>query len=407
MDIQTPESMSHFSAVLVLLGVAGLTVPFLNKFKVSPVLGYLLCGILLGPHGLVLLSSGFQSLAVVNDETVKSFAELGIVFLMFMIGLKLSLNDLWNMRHHILGLGSAQIIVTALVVTLIARAFGNTMELSVLLGACFALSSTAVVLQLFEEQKRMHDPAAKLSFSILLMQDLAVVPILTLLTAVSVKEEGQSLFMLMSQAIVMAVIAIVAIYFLGKKILQPLLHHLKPEKNPEWLMSFALFVVIGTAMLTESIGLSAALGAFLAGILLAETEYKDDIERMIAPMKGLMLGIFFLTVGMMIDVRAALQNPFWILASIVGIGCLKAAILFILCLLFKIKKQVAAETAIMLGQGGEFVFVIVTMALAYQIIPVEDAQFFMLVAAVSLLMTPFIAAFAPKMSKRIAALFGD
>lgn len=401
-----PELQNHFSELLILLGIAGLTIPFLQRFRISPVLGFLLCGILVGPYGLSLwlqnLGAGWDApLGIRDSEIVRGFAEMGIVFLMFMIGLKLSLNELWSMRHHILGLGSCQIVLTGTVVFLVARLFNNSMEMSFLLGACFALSSTAVVMQLLGEKKKEKSPVGKLCFSILLMQDLAVVPILTMIPAFAMASEENLSFIIL-KAFLVSALSIAAIYFIGLKVLEPVLRYLKPENHPEWLMSFVLFLVIGMAMLTESFGLSAALGAFMAGLLLAETEYRDDVELIISPVKGLLLGVFFLSIGMMIDVRALLDNPIWIFLSVIGIGVLKASLLFLLCRLFRLEKALSAETAIMLGQGGEFVFVIVAMALAQGIIHQPDAQFFMLITVVSMMITPFVALLAPRVSKYIA-----
>ncbi|MCE9508732.1 MAG: cation:proton antiporter [Alphaproteobacteria bacterium] len=401
--------MHHFSEILTLLGIASIAVPFLHRLGVSPVLGYLLCGIVAGPYGLALWSGEYKwidYLTVRDNETIRSFANLGIIFLMFMIGLKLSLDDLWRMRHHILGLGGCQVLLTGSLIFFIVRWFGNSPEISILLGACFALSSTAVVMQLFEEKQKVHTPVGRLSFSILLMQDLAVVPILALLTAFAMNT-GENLAFLIVRALLTAAATIVVIYFIGMKILRPLLRHLNPDNRAEWLMAFVLFLVIGTATLTEFYGLSAALGAFLAGLLLAETEYKRKIVSIIFPVEGLLIGMFFLSVGMMMDIRAALYNPLWLIVSVAGVGLLKAVILFLLCLAFKVKKDVAAETAIMLGQGSEFVFVIITMALSYKIIPFADAQFFMLVTTLSLVMTPFIALFAPRLARYIARIFPD
>ena len=396
-------SINQFSGLLILLGIAGLTIPLLHRFRISPVLGYLLCGVLVGPYGAGLLVQDvpwLEFLVIRNDEAITHFAHLGIVLLMFMIGLELSLAGLWRMRHHVLGLGGCQIVMTGAVIFAIARLFGNTVELSILLGACFSLSSTAMVMQLLEERDATKTPVGRLSFSILLMQDLAVVPVLVLLVALGTKTD-EGIAFLTVRALLVAAGAIVAIYFAGIKILRPVLRYIHPENNPEWLISFVLFLVIGTAMLTEAAGMSAALGAFLAGLLLAETSYRHKIQDIIAPVKGVLMGVFFLSVGMMIDVREVLHEPLWLLAAVLGIGVLKAAVLFLICLAFRQDKATAAETAILLGQGGEFVFVIVTMALAYNIVSAADAQFFMLVAALSLVVTPFVSKLAPDIARMI------
>ncbi|MFN3827880.1 MAG: cation:proton antiporter [Micavibrio sp.] len=404
--MQSASFISHFSDLLLLLGVAGLTIPFLRKFKISPVLGFLICGVVLGPHGLLPWIDKVPGVSVpVTDgnKVIQSFAELGVIFLMFMIGLKLSLKDLWRMRLHIAGLGGLQIIVTALVIGVIARAFGNTLEISILLGACFALSSTAVVMQLFEERKAIHSPSGNVCFSILLMQDLAVVPILTMLN-VFAASSGQSIGIMLIKSLIIAILAVMIIYVMGMKVLRPLLKYLHADDHSEWLMSFVLFVVIGAAMITEMVGLSAALGAFLAGLLMAETEKKSQIEHIIAPVKGLLLGIFFFSVGMIIDPVSFLANPLWIVASVIGIGLLKASLLFVLCRLFRLGSNLSAQVAIMLGQSGEFVFVIMALALVKGIIPPQDAQFFMIVTAFSMMMTPFIAGLAPMVGNIVEKL---
>jgi len=390
--LDTALPPQHATDILILLGIVGLTVPFLQRLNISPVLGFLLCGLLAGPYGLPAAwqSLGYDFPAPIHDSAaIHAFGELGIMFLMFMIGLKLSLHDLWHMRRHIAGLGSCQIIITTLIIFLIAYTFGNSVQLSILIGSCFALSSTAVVMQLFEERRMVHSPVGKVSFSILLMQDLAVVPILVMLHVMTGQNEDHVAFQLL-KALLLAAVMIIGIYAVGMKILGPLLRYLHPGDKPEWLMSFVLFLVIGTAMLTESAGLSTALGAFLAGVLLAETEYRDRIQTIIAPVKGLLLGVFFLSVGMMINPAIAFENPIWIILSILGIGILKASITYTLCLLFKVEHKTAFSVAIMLGQAGEFVFVIVALALAQGVIVNADAQFFMIVTALSMMITPLI-----------------
>lgn len=389
------QETGHYTDILILLGISGLTIPLLHKMRVTPVLGFLLCGFLMGPHGLdVWLGRPEWFPAIRDSQLIESFSELGIVFLMFMIGLKLSLNELWRMRHHIIGLGMCQIVVTGLIVFAAARLFGNSMPMSILLGACFSLSSTAMVMQLLEERKMTHAPVGKLSFSILLMQDLAVVPILALLTSFSMNTEG-SVVLLSLKALAYGLIAIVGIYMVGTRLLKPMLAYLKPARRREWLMSFVLFVVLGAALLTQSAGLSTALGAFLAGLLLAETEYRDDVEAIISPVKNLLMGVFFLSVGMMIDGAVLLEQWFWIISSVIGIGFIKALVLYVLARAFRIARKDAAETSILLGQSGEFVFVIVTMALGYGILSAENAQFFMMVTAISMLITPLVAGLMP------------
>ncbi len=398
--------MHNFSQLLIVLGIAGLTVPFLHRLKITPVLGYLLCGVLIAPHGpfawVETETAGAASDAAASmtmpEGALEKFGELGIVFLMFMIGLKLSINELWKRRRDVAGLGGCQVIMTGVVIFAFARYFGNGVEISILMASCLSFSSTAVVMQLLEEKKSEGSPAGKLCFSILLMQDLMVVPVLAMVSAFATAK-GVSPLLSIAKALGIAAVAIALIYVIGMRLLPPLLNIVKPHRRREWLMSFVLFIVIGTAMLTEAAGLSAALGAFLAGLLLAETEYRKDVETIIAPVKGLLMGVFFLSVGLMVDLREVAEHARWLLISVIGIGVMKAVVLFAVARGFGVHKSVAAETAIMLGQSGEFAFVILTLALGYGIIPKGDAQFFMLVTALSMFITPFVASFAPQAAK--------
>lgn len=398
--------MHNFSQLLIVLGIAGLTVPFLHRFKITPVLGYLLCGVLIAPNGPLAwidreVTGGAADAAgtiTMPEDALQKFAELGIVFLMFMIGLKLSINELWDRRRDVIGIGGAQVVATSLVIFTFARVFGNGIEVSILMAACLSFSSTAIVMQLLEEKKNEGSATGKLCFSILLMQDLMVVPVLAMVSAFA-NNEGDELLLPIMKALVIGICAIALIFVIGMRVLPPVLRVVKPHRRREWLMSFVLFVVIGSAMLTEYAGLSAALGAFLAGLLLAETEYRKDVEEIVAPVKGLLMGVFFLSVGLGVDLHEVAEDIGWLLASVIGIGVAKAAILFAVARGFGVQKRVAGETAVMLGQCGEFAFVILTLALAEGVIPKGDAQFFMLVTALSMFMTPFVTALAPKLGK--------
>ncbi len=398
--------MHNFSQLLIVLGIAGLTVPVLHRLKISPVLGYLLCGVLIAPHGPFAwidreVAGGAADAAgkiTMTEDALQRFGELGIVFLMFMIGLKLSLNELWNRRRDVAGIGGAQVLATAGVIFAFAYSFGNGLEVSILMAACLSFSSTAVVMQLLEEKKSEGTAAGKLCFSILLMQDLMVVPVLAMVSAFAKNEEG-TLLLPVLKALGIGICAIALIYVIGMRLLPPVLRIIKPHRRREWLMSFVLFIVIGAAMLTEYAGLSGALGAFLAGLLLAETEYRKDVEEIIAPVKGLLMGVFFLSVGLGVDLNEVAKHIGWLLASVIGIGFAKAGILFAVTRGFGVHKRVAGETAVMLGQCGEFAFVILTLALGYGIIPKGDAQFFMLVTALSMFVTPFVVWLAPRAFK--------
>lgn len=388
--------------LLLFFGVAGLVVPLLQRVKLSPVLGYLVCGIIIGPAGLgafVTDAPWLSPLVIEDTDTVQILGELGIIALLFMIGLELSFRRLSELKKFVLGLGSAQILVTAAVISVVAYNFNNTLPAALVLGASLALSSTAIVVQLLREQHLFNRPVGVLCFSILLMQDLAVVPIL-IMASVLVQSDA-NIGLVIGQSLLLAFASVSVIYLMGKKLLRPLMRTVSFTKNPEWLTAFMLFVVISCATLTQSAGLSAALGAFLAGLLIAETEFRHEIEIIIDPLKNLLMGLFFLSIGMMIDLSAILSNPLWILVSVVGIFVVKAAILYPLARMFGVETPQAIKASLMLAQPGEFAFLILSVALVSGLVPQENGQFFLLVTAVAMLLSPLLFNLAPHLARRI------
>ncbi|HCI47763.1 MAG TPA: sodium:proton exchanger, partial [Rhodospirillaceae bacterium] len=256
--------------ILLFFAIAGLAVPFLQRVRVSPVLGYLVCGIFVGPFGIAQFSDTHEWLGYISiDEpgTVQVLGELGIITLMFMIGLELSLDRLKELRRFIFGLGSAQILITALVIFAIASLFDNALQASILLGASFALSSTAIVMKLLEERKLSSRPIGILCFSVLLMQDLAVVPILVLASSFTGDAET-SVIVALGSSLLLGAATVVVIYWLGKKVLTPVLRSISFSTTPEWLAAFIVFVVLACSVVTHAAGLSLALAAFMAGLLI-------------------------------------------------------------------------------------------------------------------------------------------
>ncbi len=392
-DISTEHNMWHLLAdILLILGLSGLVIPALQKLRVSPVIGYLMCGLLIGPFGLGALGDDIpflKNFVITDGGLIPVLAELGVVFLLFMIGLELTFARLWELRKYVLGLGTLQILVTGGVIFAIAMQFGNSLPTSILIGAAFALSSTAVVMQLLSDWHLISRPVGRVCFSVLLMQDLAVVPILVLVGAFAVKSSDHSVTLMLLKALGSATLVISAIFISGKLLFKPTLRILSPSKNVEWLLAIILFLVIGSAMITHHFGLSAALGAFLAGLLLAETEYRHEIEVIIEPLKGMLLGIFFLSVGMATNFAEIMERPFWVFASVFGIFALKTVLFYPLARMFGVMRVKAAKSAILLAQCGEFALIVIGLALAGGLMPQDDAQFFMVVATVSLLLTPF------------------
>ncbi|MGM0421745.1 MAG: cation:proton antiporter [Pseudomonadota bacterium] len=388
---------------LLFFGIAGVFVPILQRFKISPVLGYILGGLLIGPHALGALAdeySWLQNVTIRDSGTVDLLGELGIIALLFMIGLHLSFERLREMRRYILGLGSLQIILTGALIFGVSIAFGNSVPVSILLGASLALSSTAIVMQLLNEKHMLNRPVGRLTFSILLMQDFAVVPILILIGAFTGSADENVLYILGS-AVAIAIAAVLIIYIGGKKLLRPLMHTLSFTNNAEWLMAFTLFVVCLAAMFTLSAGLSAALGAFLAGLLISETEFQHEISVIIEPLKNILLGIFFLSIGMMINPAVMVDNLSLVILAVAGLFVLKPAVLYPLCRLFGIPRGRAAEVSIILAQPGEFALLILSVAYTANVVSQEDVQFFLMVTVLAMLLTPFLMRLAPAVAMAI------
>lgn len=402
------DIIPYLRETILFLLAAGIVVPLFHKLRLSPVLGFLFAGIVIGPYGLARLAEDFPSLGsglrlvTINDPAaVRGLGELGVVFLLFVIGLELSLARLWALRRMVFGLGLMQVLLTGAAIAGVAYAFGNAPALAIVLGACLALSSTAIVMQLLAERRRQGTALGRAAFSVLLLQDLAVVPILFLVGLLGagtiISESG----LLASLGLVLgkAVLTVLAIYIGGRFLLRPLFHLAGAAHMPELFMALILLTVLVAAGITAAAGLSAALGAFLAGLLLAETEYRHAIEDSIEPFKGLMLGLFFLAVGMGIDLGVLADDPLLLLGSVLGLFLLKAAILGGLSLAFGLGAGVALEAALLMGQGGEFAFVVIGLAERLGFAPPSVAQFMMLVAGLSMLATPFMAT----LGRRLAA----
>ncbi|MAR56332.1 MAG: hypothetical protein CMM93_04040 [Rickettsiales bacterium] len=388
------------TGLLIFFGISGMVIPLLKRMHLSPVLGYLLAGVIIGPFGLsqfIEQIPQLQYVTIENTTSAQTLGELGIMALLFMIGLELSLQRLRELKRYVLGLGSLQILLCAAIIAGVALQFENSIETAILLGASLALSSTAIVMQLLSEKHLINRPVGVLSFSILLMQDLAVVPILILASTFGAQDD-QSIVVTVIEALALAMGTLIVMYFVGKRFLRPLMNSLRFSKNPDILTAFILFMLVAFAMITHEAGLSAALGAFLVGLLIAETEFRHEIEVIIEPLKNLLLGLFFLSIGMMIDVRAILANPYWICLSVVGILCIKATVIYPLARLFSVPKQVAIKTAIVLSQPGEFAFLILSVGMYSGVIPTANGQFFLLVTAICMFITPLLFYVAPKLA---------
>ena len=368
--MSAPIDLASYKDALLFLGTAGVVVPVMHRFRISPVLGFLLAGALLSPKGLGLLAVKwpvFDWVTVSSPERVGTLAELGVVFLLFLIGLELSFERLLAMRRLVFGLGALQVIISSSVIALIGIALGLTPVSALVVGAALSLSSTAIVIELLAEQKRLSSGAGRTSFAILLFQDLAVVPILFLLGVLD-PAAGGSIAGGIFKALAQAAAALATIVIVGRFLLQPLFRLVAQTQSQDLFIATTLFVAVGTSFATAAAGLSLALGAFVAGLLLAETEYRRAIETTIEPIKSLLLGLFFFSVGLSLDLGVLAANPFSILATTLGLLALQAIVIYALARMYKVSKPAAIETAALLSPGGEFAFVILTLALSYGLI---------------------------------------
>ena len=307
--------------MLLFLGTAGIAVPLFGRLRVSPVLGFLIAGVALGPYGLGALARAVPALEVLSiTETrrLDGIAELGVVFLLFMVGLELSFERLSRMRRLVFGFGALQLAGSAALIAVPAALLGLSPAAAIVLGLALALSSTAVTVPVLAERKHLNSSAGRTVFSVLLFQDLAVAPLLFTVSALSTPREG-GLGLELLVTLGPAVLALGLIVLLGRLVLRPLFHVVAATRSTESFMAACLLVVIGTGAVAVAGGLSMSLGAFLAGLLLAETEFRREIEVTIEPFKGLLLGVFFVSIGVALDLSAILASPELILALCLGV----------------------------------------------------------------------------------------
>lgn len=388
--MQEQHALPYLRETLLFLSLAGILIPLLQRWRINQVLGFLAVGALLGPFGLGLWTREAPWLAYFSftgTKEVAVLAELGVLFLMFMIGLELSAERLWSLRRWVFGGGIAQVGVSTAIIGSLAYWFGNRLEAAVVLGVVLSLSSTAVAMQLMSEQRSLSTPLGQASFSILMLQDLAVVPALIL---IDVLARGQSagLPALVGMAMLKSIAAIALIYLLGRRVIRPLFRAFAQRSQPDVFMALTLLTTLGIGALTALAGLSMALGALLAGLLLAETEFRHEVEITVEPFKGLFMGLFFMSVGMGIDMRAVAQSPLWIPLSVAGLFAIKSGVLAALFRIGGFSWGRAVEGGLLLGQGGEFAFITVGYAMSARLLEPAVGQFIMLVVGLSLFVTP-------------------
>src|SRR6185503_5840441 len=385
-------NIDAYTDALVVLGTAGIVVPLVQRWRVSPVLGYLAAGVVLGPLGLGSFKDDMYFLrwvTVIDAKNVAEIAELGVVFLLFLIGLELSFDRLMTMRRLVFGLGSLQVVLSAGIIGGVAALFGNGAAASAIIGACLALSSTAIVIEVLSSQRRLTTASGRTCFSVLLFQDLAVIPILLFISILGMRTGG-SVVAGLALALAQAVAAIGLIIVIGRFLLRPLLRLVASAQASELFVAGILFIVVGIAVIAGVAGLSMALGAFVAGLMLAETEFRKAIETTIEPFKGLLLGIFFFTVGMGVDVRELAREPLWLFASVAGLVAIKAVLLTGLARLFRVPLPAAIETGLLLGPGGEFAFVALGLAATLGLLSAGVSSFMLAVTSLTMALIPLL-----------------
>jgi len=393
-------SAYHLREALLFLALAGILVPVLQRLRVNQMLGFLVAGILFGPHGVSDWAGGAPWLALVtfqDVERIKSLAELGIVFLMFMIGLELSPTRLWSLRRDVFGTGVAQVGITACVIGLFAYLFGNPPAAAMAVGLTLAMSSTAVAIELMSKQHALKTPLGQKCFAILMLQDLAVVPALILVEGLA-GNGGQALGWTLLIAVAKAAATITLLYVVGRRIAKPLLSSAAVQRQPDVFVALILLMVLGIAALTAASGLSLALGALLAGLLLADTEFQYEVEIIVEPFKGLLMGLFFMAVGMEVDLRLVAAFPLLLPASVLGLLAIKAAVVALL--LGRLGWATALQGGLLLGQGGEFAFIILAYAVSTRLLTPEASQFLLLVVSLSMLIAPGAAAVGAALARR-------
>nr|WP_197986391.1 MULTISPECIES: cation:proton antiporter [unclassified Massilia] len=373
--------------------LAGILIPLLQRLRINQVLGFLAVGALAGPFGLGLHAAEFPWLAWLTFPSgpgVSMLAEIGVLFLMFMIGLELSAARLWAMRAWVFGAGTLQVLASALLIGGTVMLLGQPFATAAILGLVLSLSSTAVVMQLMSEQNSTGSRLGQAAFAVLMLQDLAVVPILVVL-GVLARGSGDGAATLALVTLAKAGGAIALIYLVGRRVIHPLFKAFARHRQPDVFMALILLSTFGIAGLSAAAGLSMALGALVAGLLLAETEFRHEVELMVEPFKGLLMGLFFMTVGMSMDTRQILEAPLWLAAVVCGLVLTKALVVTLLFRAGRLPWGRAAEGGLLLAQGGEFAFIVLGYAVSAKLLDPGLGARVMLAVGLSMFITPLLA----------------
>ncbi|WP_421787266.1 cation:proton antiporter [Hyphobacterium sp.] len=388
--------------LVVFLVAAGIAAPAFRALRQSAVLAFLLAGVLLGPFGLGRFTDTqplLHFVTISDPHAAEPFAEAGVLFLLFMLGLELSFGRLWSLRKEVFGLGAVQVLASAVIIGIVLAAFGVDTSAAVVIALALALSSTAIVMQMLIEERQAATNTGRTAFAVLLFQDLMVAPILILVGFLSLG--GGALLPAIGQAVIGGGIAVAVIALVGRYVLRPAFHLAAGEGGREMMLALTLLAVIGASVATASAGLSMALGAFLVGLLMGETEFKTQIEVDLEPFKGLLIGLFFMTVGMSIDPMAVLEQWRLILGGALALILGKAAIAYIGARLFGRGRASGLRVATLLGPAGEFAFVVLGAALASGVVDTQTSGVVTAIAGVTMLVAPLTARLGASVAKKL------
>jgi CPA2 family monovalent cation:H+ antiporter-2 len=392
-----------FKPALIILAAAAVVIPLFHRLRLSPVLGFILVGVAVGPFGLATLAGRLPLLRAVTlsrPETIAPIAELGISMLMFMIGLELSLERLRVMRRLVFGFGLAQFVLCALAIAAVAHALGAPLVAAAVSGAALAMSSTAVVLQVLSQEKRLNGMLGRAALAVLLFQDIAAVPVLFVISILGAHAGGGAF----ARTTVQAVLMVLGLIAAGRLVLRPLFRGVARTGSPELFIAACLLVILATGLATAAVRLPMELGSLIAGLLLAETEFRRQIEVTIEPFKGLLVGVFLISVGMSLDLGNIVADAPRLLAAGTALLAIKLAVIVALAWGFGLRWAIGVQAGLLLGAGGEFGFVIFGLARAEHLIGPDAARFPQLLVAVTMACIPALSSLGRAIGRRVPAM---
>lgn len=406
--MSAPLDPSAFKETLIVLGGAGIVIPVFYKLKISPVLGFILIGMVVGPFGLGALAHKIPWLAAVtitDRSEIEAVAEMGVVLLLFMIGLELSFDRLMAMRRLVFGMGLSQVLISAAIIAGIAVLFGQAFRTAVVIGLALAVSSTAIIVQVLSEEKALTSAVGRSSFAVLLFQDVAVVPILFAVSVLARGSSGSAMGEL-GVALAQAAIAVAVLVLIGRRLLRPLYRMVAATRSEDLFMAACLLVVLAASLTTALAGLSMAMGALIAGLMLAETEYRRQVEVTIEPFKGLMLGVFLISIGMSIDLGRVVAQPLAVGGAVLGLLVVKGGVVVGLGRLFRLGRLTSLRAGLLLAPGGEFTVVIIGLATTLGLISHKVSDFVLIIAVLTMTLIPLLFRAGRRLEKRSAPAVG-